>query len=158
VERAAKDLDDAARLALRREQSAPMLGSLGAWLEEQSLRVLPKSPIGQAVGSARSNWAALNRYLEAGYLAIDNNAAERVLRPVAISPKNWLFCGSEGGGRTAAILFSMTASCRGLRIDPFAYLRDVLDRVAWHPAKRVGDLLPDRWSRLRDADGPARSP
>jgi transposase len=145
VERAAKDLDDAARLALRRERSAPMLDSLGRWLEEQSLRVLPKSPMGQAVGYTRSNWTALNRYLEAGYLSIDNNAAERALRPVAVSRKNWLFCGSDGGGRTAAVLFSVTATCKGLGINPFAYLRDVLDRVAVHPARRVADLLPDRW-------------
>jgi transposase len=122
-----------------------MLGSLGTWLEEQSPRVLPKSPIGQAVGYARSNWPALNRYLEAGYLAIDNNAAERALRPVAVSRKNWLFCGSDGGGRTAAVLFSVTATCKGLGIDPFTYLRDVLHRVCTHPASRLAELLPDRW-------------
>jgi hypothetical protein len=158
VERAGKELNDADRLALRRERSAPALERLDAWLREQANRALPKSPIGEAIGYARSNWAAPNRYLEAGYLAIDNNAAERALRPVAMSRKNWLFCGSEGGGRTAAILFSMTASFRGLGIDPFAYLRDAIDRVAWHPVNRVGDLLPERRPRLRDADGPARSP
>jgi transposase len=160
VERAAKDLDDADRHALRGEKAAPMLESLGTWLEEQSRRVLPKSPIGQAVGYARSNWVALNRYLEAGYLAIDNNAAERALRPVAVSRKNWLFCGSDGGGRTAAVLFSLTATCRSLSIDPFVYLRDLLDRVATHPARRIEALLPDRWRRLRDlgpgAPGPPR--
>jgi hypothetical protein len=145
----ARDLDDADRLALRRERSAPLLESLGIWLDEQSLRVLPKSPMGQAVGYARSNWAALNRYLEAGFLAIDNNAAERALRPVALSRKNWLFCGSDGGGRTAAILFSITATCRGLGIDPFAYLRDALDRVCTHPARRIVELLPDRWAACR---------
>jgi hypothetical protein len=107
--------------------------------------VLPKSPIGQAVGYARSNWAALNRYLEACFLAIDNKAAERALGPVAISRKNWLFCGSDGGGRTAAVLFSVTATCKGLGIDPFAYLRDVLDRVCTHPARRIEELLPGRW-------------
>src|SRR3954454_23032091 len=126
-----------------------MLDSLGTWLEEHSLRVLPKSPIGQGVGYARSNWAALNRYLEAGFLAIDNNAAERALRPVAVSRKNWLFCGSDGGGRTAAILFSVTTTCKGMGIDPFAYLRDVLGRVCTHPARRIAELLPDRWRAQR---------
>lgn len=100
--------------------------------------------MGQAVGYSRSNWAALNRYLETGFLAIDNNAAERALRPVAVSRKNWLFCGSDGGGRTAAVLFSMTATCKGLGTDPFAYLRDVLGRVAVHPASRIADLFPNR--------------
>ena len=149
VERTAKGLDDAARLALRRERAAPMLESLGTWLEGQSLRALPKSPIGQAVGYARSNWVALNRYLEAGFLAIDNNAAERALRPVAVGRKNWMFCGSDGGGRTAAILFSLASTCKALQIDPFSYLRDVLDRVCIHPARRIAELLPDRWQALQ---------
>jgi transposase len=129
VERVAttKGLGDDDRLALRRERSAPLLEHLGAWLDGQRQRVLPKSPIGQAIAYTLSNWAALNRYLEAGFLAIDNNAAERALRPVAVGRKNWLFCGSDGGGRSAAILFSLTATCKGLRIDPFVYLRDVLD-------------------------------
>ena len=82
-----------------------------------------------------------------GLPAIDNDAAVRDLRPVAVGRRNWLFCG-DGGGRTAAILSSMTSTCRGLGIDPFAYLRDVLDRVAWHPAACRG-LLPDRWLGLR---------
>ncbi|MBV8610211.1 MAG: transposase, partial [Singulisphaera sp.] len=72
---------DADRLALRRERSAPLLERFGIWLEEQVPRVLPKSPMGQAIGYARSNWAALNRYLEAGFLPIDNNASERALKP-----------------------------------------------------------------------------
>src|SRR5262245_57489028 len=94
VEREGNDLGDAARHALRREKSAPSLERLGAWLVEQARRVLPKSPIGRAIGYARSNWAAPNSYLEAGYLAIDNNAAERAIRPVALGRRNWLFAGS----------------------------------------------------------------
>lgn len=107
--------------------------------------MLPKSPVGQAIGYARPNWVALNRYLEAGFLQIDNNAAERDLKPIALGRKNWLFAGSDGGGRTAAILFSMTTTCRGLGLNPFVYLRNVLDRVGTHPARRIEDLLPDRW-------------
>ncbi|MBV8231498.1 MAG: transposase [Planctomycetaceae bacterium] len=138
---------DADRLALRRERSAPLLERFGIWLEEQVPRVLPKSPMGQAIGYARSNWAALNRYLEAGFLPIDNNASERALKPVAIGRRNWLFAGSDGGGRTAAILYSLAATCKGLGLDPFAFLRDVLDRVCTHPARRIAELLPDRWSK-----------
>src|SRR3954454_22255044 len=82
-----------------------MLDSLGTWLEEHSLRVLPKSPIGQAIGYARSNWEALGRYLEAGFLAIDNNAAERALRPVAV-------------GRNYAGPKIMRSRCRGCHVPP----------------------------------------
>jgi transposase len=149
VEAAGKSLDEAGRLTLRREQSVPLLERLGIWLDEQARVVLPKSPIGGAIGYARSNWAALNRFTEAGYLSIDNNASERAVKPVAIGRRNWLFAGSEGGGRTAAILFSLASTCRALGIDPFGYLRDVLDRVCPHPARRVAELLPDRWRAAR---------
>jgi len=115
--------------------------------------VLPKSPIGGAIGYARSNWVALNRYTEAGFLAIDNNASERAVKPVAIGRKNWLFAGSEGGGRTAATLFSLASTCQALKIDPFGYLRDVLERVCNHPARKVAEMLPNRWRGLcRDAE------
>ncbi len=110
--------------------------------------MLPKSPIGAAIGYARSNWVALNRYTEAGFLEIDNNASERAVKPVAIGRRNWLFAGSEEGGRTAAILFSLASTCKALKLDPFAYLRDVLDRVSTHPARRIDELLPDRWKAL----------
>ena len=155
VEAAGKGLDEAGRLALRRERSVPLLERLGTWLDEQARVVLPKSPIGGAIGYARSNWAALNRFTEAGYLSIDNNASERAVKPVALGRRNWLFAGSEGGGRTAAILFSLASTCKALKIDPFAYLRDVLDRVCTHPARRVAELLPDRWRALRSVSGPA---
>jgi transposase len=143
VESAGKDLDEAGRLALRRERSAPLLDRFGTWLEEQARFVLPKSLIGVAIGYARSNWAALNRYLEAGFLSIDNNASERAVKPVSIGRRNWLFAGSEGGGRTAAILFSVASTCKALGIDPFGYIRDVLDRVCTHTARRIAELLAD---------------
>jgi hypothetical protein len=79
--------------------------------------VLPKSPIGGAIGYARSNWAALNRFTEAGYLAIGNNASERAVKPVALGRRNWLFAGSEGGGRTAAILFSLASTCKSVSVN-----------------------------------------
>jgi hypothetical protein len=87
----------------------------------------------------------LTRYLDAGFLAIDNNAAERALRPIAVGRKNWLHLGSDKGGRTAAVLMSLVQSCQALKIEPFAYLRDVLDRVSTHPASQIADLLPDVW-------------
>ena len=95
---------------------------------------------GAAIGYARSNWAALNRYIKAGFLAIDNNASERAVKTVALGRKNRLFAGSEGGDRNAAIPFSVASTCKAQKIDPFAYLRDVLERVCTHPARRVAEL------------------
>lgn len=135
-----------ARLQLRQERSVPLLREFHAWLEEEASRVLPKSPIGQAIGYARSNWAALERYAHSGVLDIDNNAAERAMKVVVLGRKNWLFAGSDQGGRTAATIFSLTVTCKRIGIDPFAYLRDMLDRVRTHPAHRMEELLPDRWA------------
>jgi hypothetical protein len=104
----------------------------------------PEEPDGPGGRVRRANRAAPNPYLEAGFLANDNDAAGRALRPVAVSPEIWLFCGSDGGGRAGTVLFSLTATCNGLGVDPFAYLRDVLDRVSTRPAKRVLEPLPGR--------------
>jgi transposase len=145
----AAKLDDAARHALRQERSVPILGELFAWLEGVRAQVLPKSPMGEAIGYALNHKAALLRYTEQGFLEIDNNASERGEKTIAIGRKNWLFFGSEGGGATAAILFSLTESCKGLGVEPWAYLRDVLDRVSTHPASRIDELLPDRWETIR---------
>jgi hypothetical protein len=105
--------------------------------------VLPKSPIGQAISYALSNWEALTRYTDAGFLAIDNNLSERTLRAVAVGRKNWLFCGSDKGGRTPATLAGVIASCQRHSVDPFAYLRDVLSRIRTTPPDRLDELLPD---------------
>jgi hypothetical protein len=93
----------------------------------------------------------LIRPLEAGFLEIDNGASERALKPVAIGRKNWLFAGSDNGGRTAAVLMSLCTTCKDLGGDPFAYLCDVLERVSTHPMSRIEELLPDRWHASRQA-------
>jgi len=107
--------------------------------------VLPKSPIGQAIAYARAQWQDLQAYTRDGELSIDNNLSERMLRDQAIGRKNYLFVGSDRGGRTAAILYSVVASCKRHEIDPFAYLRDVLERLPTHPVDRLADLVPDTW-------------
>jgi transposase len=160
VERDAKKagLDDVARQDLRDRRARPILEAIGCWLEAERLRVLPKSPISEAITYASNQWTALNRYLEAGFLEIDNGGSERALRPVAVGRSNWLFLGSDRGGRTAAILMSLCATCKQLGVDVLAYLRDVLDRLSTHPQSRIGELLPDRWQELRAAaqgKGPA---
>jgi transposase len=144
-----RQLDDEARRALRQQLAVPILGELYTWLEGVRAQVLPKSPMGQAIGYALNHKAALLRYTEQGFLEIDNNTSERAEKTIAIGRKNWLFFGSEGGGATAAILFSLTETCKGLGIEPWAYLRDVLDRVSTHPASRIDELLPDHWEAIR---------
>ena len=109
--------------------------------------MLPKSPIGQAIAYAQSNWAALCRYPEHGELSIDNNLAERMLRAQAIGRRNWTFLGSDRGGRTAAVLYSLTGTCRHHDIDPFAYLQDVLSRLPSLPRGHSTSCCPTSGSR-----------
>jgi len=90
-------------------------------------------------------------YLTDGDLEIDDNAAERALRRIAIGRANWTFCGSDNGGKTAAVLFSFIATCERHQVNPFEYLRDVLERIAAHPQSRLAELLPDRWQAARAA-------
>lgn len=130
---------------LRQEQARPAAEKFEEWLKAAADRALPKSPIGQAIAYARNHWAALTRYLDHGFLSIDNNAAERALRPIAVGRKNWLHLGSDKGGRTAATLLSLVESCRRCGVEPFAYIRDLLVRVSTHPASRIAELLPDVW-------------
>jgi transposase len=113
--------------------------------------VLPKSPLGEAVHYARAQWTALTRYLEDGALAIDNNASERALRRVGTGRKNWLFCGSDEGGHRAAILYCVVATCKAHDIDPWAYLRGVLERIPTHPNRRRAELLPRNWKATQTA-------
>jgi transposase len=139
----------AIRLELRQRLGIPRLEQFKKWLESLQAAAggaaLPKSPMGQAITYALNQWDALKVYTTDGELAIDNNVSENALRRIALGRKNWLFCGSDNGGKTAAILFSLIATCQRHRIDPFAYLRDVLTRIAAHPHHRLAELLPDRW-------------
>jgi len=148
VERRAKEWSAAERGALRQTESVALLNSLGDWLVEQKLRVLPKSPMGQAISYALANWQALRRYPEDRELSIDNNLSERALRAQAVGRKNWLFVGSDNGGRTAAVLFSMTASCKRHGIDPYRYLADVLRLLPTTPPDRLAELLPNITGRV----------
>ena len=112
---------------------------------------MPKSPEGQAIAYALSNWKALIRYCEDGDLEIDKNRAEGSLHRVAVGRKNWLFFGGDNGGRTAAAPTSFITTCKRLDIDPFVCLRDTFARVSTHPASRLAELLPDQWRAERQA-------
>jgi len=116
-----------------------------AWLDEQKLVSLPKSPFGRAVTYALNNWNALTKYVENGALSIDNNRSERALRATAVGRKNWLFVGSMDGGRTAAVISSIIASCKAHDVNPRDYLKDVLTQLA-NGETDLDSLLPHKWS------------
>ena len=152
--------EQASRIAAERQSRArPLLADFHAWLQAEAPKVLPKSDVRAAMDYALSNWAALCRYTESGWLDANNNAAENALRGIAIGRKNWLHCGSDRGGRAAAVHFSLLASCKRHGHDPFVYLRDVLLRLpAMLPSPREDDLLsllPHRCD-LRPAQSPTR--
>jgi transposase len=146
VEHAAADLDPHGRRALRQEQSLPLLAKIDAERQALARSVLPKSPLGDAVRYVTNQWAALQRFVEDGRLAIDNNRAENQLRIVAVGRKNWLFAGSFDGARRAALLYSLVQSCKLVGVAPFPYLKDVLLRIATHPQRLIDQLTPKRWA------------
>jgi transposase len=146
VEQQARPLPAGDRLGLRQLQSRPILHKLHDYLLEIQVEVLPKSPEGRAVRYTLKNWTALTRYCEDGDLAIDNNATERAIRSVAVGRNNWVFFGSDEGGKTAAVLRSFVASCQRAGVDPFRWLKDVLSRIAAHPITRLAELLPHNWA------------
>jgi transposase len=146
VEKHAKPLSSEQRLALRQLQAKPIAEKLHGYLLEIEREVLPKSPAGRAVRYTLKNWEALTRYLEDGDLEIDNNRTERVIRPVAVGRNNWMFFGSDKGGRTAAVLRSFVASCQWAGVEPYAWFKDVLSRIASHPITRLAELLPHNWA------------
>jgi transposase len=144
----------------RQQRAAGVLAELKQWLDEQHSQALPKTVFGQAVGYALNNWEALQRYLEQGYLAIDNNLSERTLRAIALGRNNWGVIGSETGGRTAAVLYSVVGTCKHLGIDPFVYLREALPGLFALGEKPTGEQLlewlPDRWLLKRSRASPER--
>lgn len=146
VEREIKELDVETRQSIRRQRSGPLLDRIEAERQTLARTVLPKSPLGEALGYMANQWGALRRFLEDGRLKIDNNGAESQLRGVAVGRKNWMFAGSMEGAHRAALLYSLVQSCRLAEIDPFAYIRDVLIRVATHPQDRIGELTPKAWA------------
>jgi transposase len=137
------------RRSQRQRQARVVLDELKEWLDREKPKALPKSALGQAIGYALNNWEALGRYLEQGYLAIDNNKSERTLRAIALGRNNWVALGSESGGQTAAVLYTVVLSCKHLGIDPFAYLREALMglfALGEKPtAEQLSQWLPDRW-------------
>lgn len=140
------------RHATRREESAPLLAWFREWLVEQRAKLPPRGGLSQAFGYILGHWAALVRFTTDGRLEADNNAAENVLRGIALGRKNFLFAGSDAGGENAAILYTLIETAKLNGVEPFAYLRDVLARIADHPINRIDELLPWQWATRQIGD------
>ena len=134
----------------RQARAGPLLDELHAWLSAMVGRVSAKSELASAIGYALTRWRALTRYRDDGRIEIDNNAAERALRGVSLGRKNYLFMGSDAGGERAAAIYSLVETAKLNGLDPEAYLRDVLERIADHPINRIDELLP--WNLGARAD------
>ena len=129
----------------RQQRSKPIAEALAVWADETVRKLSRKSELAAAFRYTRARWAALVRCFDDGRLALDNNPAERALRGVAIGRKNWLFAGSDAGGRRAAAIYSLIESAKLNDINPQHYLADVLARIADHPARHIAELLPWNW-------------
>ena len=130
------------RCSTRQARARPMLDDLRRWMEKMLRSLSAKSDTAAAIRYALSHWRALTRYVDDGLLEIDNSAAERALRAVAIGRKNYLFFGSDSGGERAASFYSLIGTAKLNGLDPAFYLRTVLARIAEHPINRIADLLP----------------
>ena len=152
VESAAKErgLDPTGIVALRKEHALPVLEEIHAWLGVAEAQVLPKSPMGVAVHYALAQWDALKVYVTDGRLEIDNNRAERAMKPVAVGRKNWLFVQTKAGGKTASIMMSLIQTAQAVGVNVKLYLRDVLQRIATEPD--VKKLLPHGWKQHFEAE------
>jgi transposase len=134
---------------IRNTRSQPLLESLKQWLEETLVEISKKSDTAMAVRYALGRWEALMRYCDDGHLEIDNNAAERALRAVALGRKNYLFAGSDRVGESAAAIYRLIGTAKLNGIDPESYLRNILSRIADHPINCIEELLP--WNVAAEA-------
>src|SRR3990170_238479 len=136
-----------ARQGARRAQSLPLVEAMKTWLEAELNRVPPRGGVADAIRYALNRWNALCRFLVDGHIELDNNTVERAIRPIALGRKNHLFAGSDGGAARWAIVASLLATAKLNVVEPFAYLKDVLERLSnGYPMSRLDDLLPWNWA------------
>lgn len=134
------------RRDIRQSRAGPPLDELKTWLQASLSRISGKSELATAIRYALARWAPLTRYRDDGRLEIDNNAAERAIRAIALGRKNWLFAGSDAGGHRAAAMYTLIETAKLNGLDPEAYLRDILARLPTHPARQIDELLPWNWA------------
>jgi transposase len=142
IERMIRGRQPAERVQVRQQQAAPLLEALQHWLTTTLRLVSAKSELAGAIKYALVRWVALTRYRDDGRIEIDNNTAERAIRPLVLGRRNYLFAGSDAGGERAANIYTLIATARLNDIDPYLYLRHVLERIAEHPINRIDELLP----------------
>ena len=135
------------RRGVRRTRSLPLVEAMKVWLETEFNRIPPRSGLADAIRYALTRWSALGRFLDDGRIELDTNTVERAIRPIALGRKNHLFAGSDGGAARWAVVASLLATAKLNDIEPFAYLKDVLERMcSGHPMSRLDDLLPWNWT------------
>ena len=149
IERICKEqqLNFAELKEVRRLKTVPILRTLGLWLQQQYVQVLPQSAIGKAIAYSLQRWEKLSAYVNDGRLSIDNNPVENSIRPVALGRKNYLFAGSHEAAKRSGMLYSLLGTCKMHGIEPYSWLKDVLHRIADHPVNKVQELLPHRYKK-----------
>ena len=153
VEREARELQPEARRLWRHQHAKPVAGALHAWLSGQRQKLAKADVTAKAIDYALSNWPGLTRYLDDGNVPIDNNAAENAVRPLAVGRKNWLFVGSQQAGERAAVVLSLIESAKLNGHDPWAYLKDVFERLPTLKQRDLAQLLPHNWRTPGNAVG-----
>ena len=151
VETQARFLPASERVALRQEYAKPIVDDLEVWLKEQLGKISSKTPLAKAIKYALARMPKARPYLDNGFLEFDNNTAERAVRPVTLGRKNYLFMGSEAGGKSAAIAYTLIETAKMNKVNPEAWLAWVLERIQDHPAKRIAELLPWAYQDMIDA-------
>ena len=149
VEKQARGRPPDERTRIRQAKAQPILDDLEAWLHAQLPRISGKTPLAGAIRFALTRMKRLRPYLEHGFLELDNNTVERSMRPIALGRKNYLFMGSQGGGKAAAIAYTLIETAKLNGVDPQAWLTDVLGRIADHKITKLDELMPWRYARDR---------
>ena len=152
VEAAIRGQTADARQTTRRIRSLPLVAAMKTWLEAELHRIPPRGALAEAIRYALTRWTALCCFLDDGRIELDNNTVERAIRPIALGRKNHLFAGSDGGAERWAVVASLLTTAKLNGIEPFAYLRDVLERMSnGYPMSQLDELLPWNWGRLSAA-------
>ncbi|HUW80088.1 MAG TPA: IS66 family transposase [Acidocella sp.] len=146
IERAISGKPAAERLAARQDHSVPLVADLETWMRAERAKLSRHNDVAKAMDYMLTRWASFSRFLSDGRICLSNNAAERAIRSLALGRRNWLFAGSDRGGQRAAMMYSLITTAKMNGIDPQAWLADILDRIANHPAHRLDELMPWNWT------------